>query len=56
MIYRPDTERVSHYFEAALPEQFDAIIHIDQTRAAEPLEASAGWRRGEMAETFPSAV
>ncbi|HEY8309154.1 MAG TPA: erythromycin esterase family protein, partial [Gemmatimonadaceae bacterium] len=32
VIYRPETERVSHYFEARLPEQFDAVIHIDRTR------------------------
>lgn len=43
VIYRPRTERQSHYFEATLPEQFDAIIHIDQTRALEPLERTAQW-------------
>lgn len=32
VIYRPETERLSHYFHARLPEQFDAIIHIDETR------------------------
>jgi erythromycin esterase-like protein len=38
VIYRPDTERISHYFRARLPEQFDAVFHIDETRALEPLE------------------
>src|SRR5205807_4286898 len=38
VIYRPDTERVSHYFQAALSKQFDAVIHIDRTRALIPLE------------------
>ncbi|UQA54717.1 erythromycin esterase family protein [Polyangium aurulentum] len=38
VIYRPATERVSHYFSAVLPEQFDAILHIDVTRAVDPLE------------------
>ena len=38
VIYRPETERLSHYFEARLPDQFDAIIHLDETRALEPLE------------------
>jgi erythromycin esterase-like protein len=56
VIYRPQTERSSHYFQASLPEQFDAIIHLDQTRAVEPLEASTSWRRGEVPETFPSSV
>src|SRR5581483_1089152 len=35
VIYSPETERLSHYFEASLPAQFDAVIHIDQTRAVE---------------------
>jgi erythromycin esterase-like protein len=56
VIYRPDTERISHYFQARLPEQFDALVHLDQTRAVEPLEVSADWRRGEVPETYPSAV
>jgi erythromycin esterase-like protein/predicted phosphoribosyltransferase len=56
VIYRPDTERQSHYFRARLAEQFDAVIHIDDTRAVEPLERTAGWERGEVPETYPSAV
>jgi erythromycin esterase-like protein len=54
VIYRPESERWSHYFYARLPEQFDAIIHIDETRAVEPLERSAGWERGELPETYPT--
>jgi erythromycin esterase-like protein len=38
VIYRPDTERVSHYFAAKIVEQFDAVIHVDTTRAVEPLD------------------
>jgi erythromycin esterase-like protein len=55
VIYRPDTERVSHYFRARLSEQFDAIIDIDETHALEPLEA---WSRDEadLPETYPSAL
>ena len=56
VIYRPETERYSHYFYARLPEQFDAILHFDETRAVEPLERSAGWESGEVPETFPSGV
>jgi erythromycin esterase-like protein len=56
VIYRPDTERMSHYFYARLPDQFDAIIHVDQTRAVEPLERTALWERGDVPETYPSAL
>lgn len=38
VIYRPDTEMMSHYFFTRLPYQFDSIIHIDSTTAVEPLE------------------
>ena len=56
VIYRPESERVSHYFYARLPEQFDAVIHLDQTRAVEPLERTSQWEAGEVPETFPFAV
>jgi len=56
VIYRPDTERWSHYFRATLPEQFDAIIHLDETRALEPLERDSEWDSGELPETYPSAL
>jgi erythromycin esterase-like protein len=56
VIYRPETERVSHYFYARLPEQFDAVLHYDRTRAVEPLERTGLWVRGEMAETYPTAL
>jgi erythromycin esterase-like protein len=39
--YLPETERQSHYFNARIGEQFDAVIHIDVTRAVEPLVAPA---------------
>jgi erythromycin esterase-like protein len=56
VIYRPNTERQSHYFWARLADQFDAVIHIDETRAVEPLERTAQWEEGEVPETFPFAV
>lgn len=56
VIYRPETERLSHYFEAWLAEQFDVVIHFDETRAVEPLERTAQWERGEVPETFPSGL
>jgi erythromycin esterase-like protein len=54
VIYAPETERWSHYFHARLADQFDTLIHIDETRAVEPLERAAGWERGELPETFPT--
>lgn len=56
VIYRPETERQSHYFHASLSHQFDAVIYIDETRAVEPLERTVGWEKGEVPETFPSGI
>jgi erythromycin esterase-like protein len=56
VIYRPETERQSHYFYARMPDQFDALLHFDQTRAVEPLERTPEWTMAEVrepAETFP---
>jgi len=56
VIYRPDTERLSHYFNARLADQYDAVLHFDHTRAVEPLERTAEWQSGEVEETFPSGI
>ncbi len=56
VIYRPGTERQSHYFRARVADQFDAVIHVDETRAAEPLERTGRWEQGELPETYPFAV
>lgn len=56
VIYVPESERVSHYFHARLADQFDALIHMDQTRAVEPLERTSQWETGEFPETYPFAV
>jgi erythromycin esterase-like protein len=57
VIYRPETERQSHYFHARLAEQFDAVLHFDETRAVEPLEPSVHWEAGEEPpETYPSGM
>jgi erythromycin esterase-like protein len=56
VIYRPETERQSHYFEATLGQQFDAVIHFDETRAVEPLEYTSVWETGVLPETYPWAV
>jgi erythromycin esterase-like protein len=56
VIYRPETERLSHYFHARLPHQFDAVFHYDVTRAVEPLERTGLWDQGELPETYPSEL
>jgi erythromycin esterase-like protein len=56
VIYRPETERLSHYFRASLPDQFDAVIHLDRTRALIPFERTSTWESGETPETYPYAV
>src|SRR5207244_13053938 len=56
VIYLPQSERVSHYFYASLPRQFDAILHYDITRAVEPLERWEREHPPEMPETYPSAL
>jgi erythromycin esterase-like protein len=56
VIYRPQTERLSHYFNARLAAQFDAMIHIDQTRAVEPLERTPAWTPEREFETYPTGV
>jgi erythromycin esterase-like protein len=56
VVYRPETERVSHYFAARIGDQFDEVIHIDLTRAVEPLERTSEWETGELPETYPWAV
>lgn len=40
VLYRPDTELQSHYFMASLPAQFDAIFHLDETQAVEPMDVA----------------
>jgi len=57
VIYRPETERQSHYFHARLTDQFDAVVHLDRTRAVRPLDRDAGSELpDEVPETFPVGV
>ncbi|MEY4244492.1 MAG: hypothetical protein RLZZ245_2077 [Verrucomicrobiota bacterium] len=53
VVYAPETERQSHYFEASITDQFDAVLHFDHTRAVEPLERSQEWSTDEAPETYP---
>jgi erythromycin esterase-like protein len=56
VVYQPETERISHYFHARLGQQFDAVIHLDETTALEPLERTSEWEAGELPETYPFGV
>jgi erythromycin esterase-like protein len=56
VIYRPESERLSHYFDANLTKQFDVVMHLDETSALVPLEKSPQWHAGEPPETYPFAV
>lgn len=50
VIYRPETELLSHYFQAVLPWQFDEYVWFDETRAVTPLGAE---EVSGMPETYP---
>jgi erythromycin esterase-like protein len=50
VIYLPQTERESHYFWTSLSNQFDALFHLDETSAVEPLDAPPDWHRREEPE------
>lgn len=54
VIYRPETERISHYFEAELARQFDAVLHHDRSSALTPLDPIPEGARDEAPETFPT--
>lgn len=56
VIYLPATERQSHYYHVRPGDQYDAIIHLDVTRALEPLEVTSRWTAGETPETYPSGL
>lgn len=51
-----NTEVPSHYFAASAARQFDALVHIDHSRAVEPLERTQTWDLGEPPETYPTAL
>jgi hypothetical protein len=56
VVYRPRSERWSHYFEVELAKQFDAVAHFDETHAVRPLDAVAHLEAGEPPETFPTGM
>jgi erythromycin esterase-like protein/predicted phosphoribosyltransferase len=57
VIYKPETERFSHYFHAILPRQFDTVLHIDRTSSLQPIDADPGFEApDETPETWPFGV
>jgi erythromycin esterase-like protein len=56
VVYLPESERSSHYFRARLPEQFDAVIHVDTTSALKPLELWSAHETPDWPETYPTGV
>jgi erythromycin esterase-like protein len=56
VIYRPESERVSHYFHARLGDQFDAVLHFDQTTAVDPLPHAEEEQTEDFPETYPAGV
>lgn len=52
VVYRPETEMASHYFQAVLPEQFDEYIWFDETRAVTALEGRQQ-SGGDLPDTYP---
>ena len=55
VIYRPQTERHSHYYYSRLPEQFDFMLHYQHTHALQPLTRHST-ASGELGETWPSGL
>ena len=53
VIYRPESELASHYFDASLPKQFDGYVWFEETHAVTPLPAE---ERGGVPETYPFGV
>jgi len=53
VIYRPDTERLSHYSEAIMPRQYDAWVWFDETRAIEPLPGETRPGEASQDDTWP---
>lgn len=56
VIYRPDSERISHYDNVVMPEQFDAVLHIDKTRAVLPLPEEPEPTVSHADETYPTGL
>ena len=56
VLYLPETERQSHYYHVRPADQYDAMIHIERTRALQPLEPTSVWVEGQTPETYPTGL
>lgn len=56
VVYRPETERASHYLRCRISSQFDAVVHFDHTHAVDPLGPPEPRGGQEVPETFPTAI
>ena len=60
VIYRPESERRSHYYQAHLADQFDVVIHVDETHAVRPLARTPSVTTAggdpDLPETFPTGI
>ena len=56
VIYLPETERQSHYYHVRPADQYDAMIHLERTRALQPLDPTSIWIEGQTPETYPSGL
>jgi erythromycin esterase-like protein len=54
VIYRPETELMSHYADASLPQQFDAFVWFDESSAVTPLGPEHA--REGVPDTYPFGV
>jgi erythromycin esterase-like protein len=50
VVYRPESERMSHYAHASLSDQYDGFVWFDETSAVMPL---AAWVAAGEDETYP---
>jgi len=55
VVYRPETERASHYFHASLPQQFDEFVWFDETRAVVPLPVTPR-SSADLPATYPFGI
>lgn len=56
VLYLPQSERTSHYFDADVTQQFDVLLHFDQTHAVKPLDHHPAWVQADLPETYPFGV
>ncbi|KAK9805561.1 hypothetical protein WJX72_005159 [[Myrmecia] bisecta] len=63
VIYEPKAEHLNHYSKSWLPEQYDMVVHVDETKALAPLDADPNWdkfqfqdQEGEPPDTYPFGI